>query len=97
MASRAIPSHLKPSAAAGGQGEGEFTQRHHGKSQSHVVSTPVYPSTATPIISVLSFMLAATVLHCPLAINVGISTKEEGGRPDEERAPQLLHTPHNPG
>jgi hypothetical protein len=38
MASRAIPSHLKPSAAAGGQ-DGDFTQRHHGKSQSHVVST----------------------------------------------------------
>jgi hypothetical protein len=31
MASRAIPSHLKP--------EGGFnSQRHHGKSQSHVVS-----------------------------------------------------------
>jgi len=39
MASKAIPSHLKPSAAAGGQGDGDFTQRHHGKSQSHVVSS----------------------------------------------------------
>lgn len=38
MASRAIPSHLKPSAAEG-KGEGGFnSQRHHGKSQSHVVS-----------------------------------------------------------
>ena len=38
MASRAIPSHLKPSAAEGGEG-GFSSQRHHGKSQSHVVST----------------------------------------------------------
>lgn len=39
MASRAIPSHLKPSAAEG-SGEGGFSsQRHHGKSQSHVVRT----------------------------------------------------------
>lgn len=36
MASRAIPAHLKPSAA---EGEGFSSQRHHGKSQSHVVST----------------------------------------------------------
>jgi hypothetical protein len=36
MASRAIPSHLKPSAAEGGEG-GFSSQRHHGKSQSHVV------------------------------------------------------------
>ncbi|CAN9335040.1 unnamed protein product [Alternaria alternata] len=35
MASRAIPSHLKPSAAEGGEG-GFSSQRHHGKSQSHV-------------------------------------------------------------
>jgi len=39
MASRALPSHLKPSAAEG-SGEGGFSsQRHHGKSQSHVVRT----------------------------------------------------------
>jgi len=31
----ALPSHLKPSAAAGGSEEG-FEKRHHGKSQSHV-------------------------------------------------------------
>lgn len=36
MASRAIPSHLKPAAAEGG--EGFSSQRHHGKTQSHVVS-----------------------------------------------------------
>ena len=36
MASRAIPSHLKPEAAEGG-GEG-FAPRRHGKTQSHVVS-----------------------------------------------------------
>ena len=36
MAGRALPSHLKPSAAEGG--EGGFAPRHHGKTQSHVVS-----------------------------------------------------------
>ena len=35
MAGRALPSHLKPSAAEGG--EGGFAPRHHGKTQSHVV------------------------------------------------------------
>lgn len=37
MASRAIPSHLKPSAAAGNAEDGG--QRHHGKTASHFVST----------------------------------------------------------
>lgn len=36
MASRAIPSHLKPSAAASPDEGGFSSQRHHGKSQSHV-------------------------------------------------------------
>ena len=36
--SKAIPSHLKPSSAEGKNGE-EFKQRHHGKTQSHVVSS----------------------------------------------------------
>jgi hypothetical protein len=40
MASRAIPSHLKPSSAAGKDDGGFNSQRHHGKSQSHVVSQP---------------------------------------------------------
>ena len=39
MAARALPSHLKPSAAEGG--EGGFAPRHHGKTQSHVVSWPL--------------------------------------------------------
>ena len=39
MASRAIPSHLKPSAAAGNGEDGG--QRHHGKTASHFVSTSV--------------------------------------------------------
>lgn len=34
---KAIPQHLKPSAANGGAGANG--DRHHGKSQSHVVST----------------------------------------------------------
>jgi hypothetical protein len=38
MASRALPSHLRPSAAAG-KAEDGAAPRHHGKSQSHVVST----------------------------------------------------------
>jgi hypothetical protein len=44
MASRAIPSHLKPSAAAGKDEGGFNSQRHHGKSQSHVVSYPSVPA-----------------------------------------------------
>jgi hypothetical protein len=38
MASRAIPSHLKPSAAAGNRDAESFARKHHGKTQSHVVS-----------------------------------------------------------
>ena len=39
MATRsALPSHLKPSSAANGS-SGDFEGRHHGKSQSHVVSS----------------------------------------------------------
>ncbi|XTI91928.1 hypothetical protein V2W45_757989 [Cenococcum geophilum] len=37
MASRAIPSHLKPSAAAGNGDAESFARKHHGKTQSHVV------------------------------------------------------------
>lgn len=33
----ALPSHLKPSSNGGDEG-GDFARRHHGKSQSHVVS-----------------------------------------------------------
>ncbi|KAK7186775.1 hypothetical protein PSPO01_07309 [Paraphaeosphaeria sporulosa] len=40
MASRAIPSHLKPSAAAG-NGDSEGGQRHHGKTASHFVRIPI--------------------------------------------------------
>jgi len=36
MASRAIPSHLKPSAAAGNGDAESFARKHHGKTQSHV-------------------------------------------------------------
>jgi hypothetical protein len=39
MASKAIPSHLKPQSAASNGGDpAEFARKHHGKSQSHVVS-----------------------------------------------------------
>lgn len=38
MASKAIPSHLRPQAASGNGSNGAPQQRHHGKSQSHVVS-----------------------------------------------------------
>jgi hypothetical protein len=33
----ALPAHLKP-AAMSNDGEGAFARKHHGKSQSHVVS-----------------------------------------------------------
>jgi hypothetical protein len=56
MASRAIPSHLKPSSAAGKDEGGFNSQRHHGKSQSHVVSTHA------PIPAALQ--LAAASAHC---------------------------------
>jgi hypothetical protein len=45
MASRAIPSHLKPSSAAGKDEGGFNSQRHHGKSQSHVVSCLPFTTT----------------------------------------------------
>ncbi|KAL8689550.1 MAG: hypothetical protein Q9224_004617, partial [Gallowayella concinna] len=39
MASRAaLPAHLKSSAMSNGDADGAFHQKHHGKSQSHVVS-----------------------------------------------------------
>lgn len=42
MASKAIPSHLRPSAASNGSNGGSAPagaeKRHHGKTQSHVVS-----------------------------------------------------------
>ena len=34
----ALPSHLKPSGL-GGDGEKEFARKHHGKTQSHMVSS----------------------------------------------------------
>ncbi|KAF2440186.1 hypothetical protein P171DRAFT_435960 [Karstenula rhodostoma CBS 690.94] len=40
MASRALPSHLKPSAAAG-NGDSDGGQRHHGKTASHFVRIPI--------------------------------------------------------
>lgn len=48
MASRALPSHLKPSAAEGG--EGGFLPRHHGKSQSHVVSCSLFLPSYNPLL-----------------------------------------------
>jgi UTP--glucose-1-phosphate uridylyltransferase len=46
MASKAIPSHLKPKAGADGDGKAtEFTPRHHGKTDSHVQ----FENTATNI------------------------------------------------
>ena len=35
----ALPSHLKPPVSGGDSDGGEFTQRHHGKTQSHMVSS----------------------------------------------------------
>lgn len=42
MSSKAIPSHLRPQVAAtagNGAPEKEFERKHHGKTQSHVVSS----------------------------------------------------------
>ena len=36
--SSALPAHLKPSGAGNGDANGGFARKHHGKSQSHVVS-----------------------------------------------------------
>ena len=39
MAAKAIPAHLRQQAVSNGEPDGSFQQRkHHGKSQSHVVS-----------------------------------------------------------
>lgn len=43
MASKAIPSHLKPPGAGNGEAA-EFARKHHGKSQSHVVSRTCFHS-----------------------------------------------------
>lgn len=36
--SSALPSHLKPTGTSNGDADGAFSRKHHGKSQSHVVS-----------------------------------------------------------
>lgn len=61
MASRAIPSHLKPSSAAGKDEGGFNSQRHHGKSQSHVVSQPLRCKLSTCI---SCFVSSIEVLFC---------------------------------
>lgn len=47
MASKAIPSHLKPPGAGNGEAA-EFARKHHGKSQSHVVSKACFHSFFSP-------------------------------------------------
>ena len=37
--SSALPSHMKPASMSNGDAEGAFQKKHHGKSQSHVVSS----------------------------------------------------------
>ena len=74
MASRAIPSHLKPSAAEGGEG-GFSSQRHHGKSQSHVVSRHA-PTASHAFAPEMSFTVSGnfggssicTSVFCPLFV-----------------------------
>ena len=41
LASKALPSHLKDSMS-NGEGNGAFERKHHGKTQSHVVSPFLY-------------------------------------------------------
>jgi hypothetical protein len=38
LAAKVLPDRLKPASAANGGGEGDFARKHHGKTQSHVVS-----------------------------------------------------------
>jgi len=36
----ALPAHLKPSTLGNGDAAAEFAKKHHGKTQSHMVSSP---------------------------------------------------------
>ncbi|KAJ6790343.1 hypothetical protein PWT90_09002 [Aphanocladium album] len=36
----ALPSHLRPAAAGAGEENNGFEKRHHGKTRSHMVSSP---------------------------------------------------------
>lgn len=41
--SSALPAHLKPTGTTNGDADGAFSRKHHGKSQSHVVSQRAFP------------------------------------------------------
>ena len=58
--SSALPSHLKPSGASNGDADGAFARKHHGKTQSHVVSDIVVISLDTFGLDVLGYSLKAT-------------------------------------
>ena len=38
----ALPAHLKPSGLGNGDANAEFARKHHGKTQSHMVSPILY-------------------------------------------------------
>lgn len=92
-----IPSHLKP---AGANGDGhDFAKRHHGKTQSHVVSiTQLLGSRRSPAVSVL-FPLTEILTRYDLCEAVkeleidlrNIQSKEVEG-PAQESGHKVLRT-----
>jgi hypothetical protein len=53
---QALPAHMKPASANGGNGEEAFKRKHHGKTQSHMVSSALTHHL---------FSLSADCLHRP--------------------------------
>jgi hypothetical protein len=98
MASRAIPSHLKPSSAAGKDEGGFNSQRHHGKSQSHVVSHRLIPAAlqyATPftLLFVLTFKISLRRSCSCTSLFENLSLKDLGGRLTAKAARVALSQP----
>lgn len=59
MASKAIPSHLK-TESNGKVGDSDFARRHHGKTQSHVVSNHPVFATLLACLPALSRLVCIT-------------------------------------
>jgi hypothetical protein len=78
MASRAIPSHLKPGTAANGGAEG-FSPRHHGKTQSHMVSRSVcFPVACCHSCST---RFPSSPIPCPLSLPVRVFVRSQSRLP----------------
>jgi len=63
MSSKAIPSHLRKPASGDGDdaGAAEFARKHHGKTQSHVVSLSIPVPPLVPTVCPCLFTLQTTV------------------------------------